>query len=148
MIDKGLINNNILINIKHSWISKRKALKSQEANRQNTWAQIKHTKTQLFNTLKEKCSVLPVIKESHIITRVKQHSILNVSNIYFLKYFFKVFIELVTILLLFYLLVFWPRGMWDLSSPTRDWPRTPCPALEGKVLTTGPRGKSPNIFLN
>ena len=33
---------------------------------------------------------------------------------------FKVFIEFVTIFLLFYVLVFWPRGMWDLSSPTRD----------------------------
>ena len=33
---------------------------------------------------------------------------------------FKVFIELVTIVLLFYGLGFWLRGMWDLSSPTRD----------------------------
>ena len=33
---------------------------------------------------------------------------------------FKVFTEFVTILLLFYVLVFWPRGTWDLSSPTRD----------------------------
>ena len=39
---------------------------------------------------------------------------------------FKVFIEFVTILLLFYVLVFWSRGMWDLSSPTRDWIGTPC----------------------
>ena len=39
---------------------------------------------------------------------------------------FKVFIEFVTILLLFYVLVLWPRGMWDLSSLTRDWTRTPC----------------------
>ena len=39
---------------------------------------------------------------------------------------FKVFIEFVTILLLFYVLVFWPRGMWDLSSPTRDQTHTPC----------------------
>ena len=28
-----------------------------------------------------------------------------------------VFIEFVTILLLFYVLVFWPGGMWDLSFP-------------------------------
>ena len=27
---------------------------------------------------------------------------------------------------LFYVLVFWPRGRWDLSSPTRDGTRTPC----------------------
>ena len=38
---------------------------------------------------------------------------------------FKVFIEFVTILLLFHVLVFWPRGMWDLSSLTRDWTCTP-----------------------
>lgn len=31
--------------------------------------------------------------------------------------------ELVTILLLFY--IFWPPGMWDLSSPTRDRTHTP-----------------------
>ena len=30
---------------------------------------------------------------------------------------FKVFIEFVTILLLRYVLVFWPEGMWDLSPP-------------------------------
>ena len=46
---------------------------------------------------------------------------------------FKVFIEFVTILFLFYALFvcmcffvclfvcFWPRGMWDLSFPTMDW---------------------------
>ena len=34
--------------------------------------------------------------------------------------FFKVFIEFVTILLLFYVLGFGPRGMWDLSSLMRD----------------------------
>ena len=39
---------------------------------------------------------------------------------------FNVFIEFVTLLLLFYVLVFWPRGMWDLSSPTRNRTRTPC----------------------
>ena len=53
---------------------------------------------------------------------------------------FKVFIEFVTILLLFCVLVFWLGGMWDLSSPTRD--QTIPPALEGEILTTGPPGKS------
>ena len=57
---------------------------------------------------------------------------------------FKVFIEFVTILLLFYVLGFWPRGMWDLSFPTRDG--TAPPALEGDVLTTGPPGKSSQNF--
>ena len=32
----------------------------------------------------------------------------------------KVFVEFVTILLLFYILVFWLQGTWDLSFPTRD----------------------------
>ena len=32
----------------------------------------------------------------------------------------KVFIEFITISFLFSFLVFWPQGMWDLSSPTRD----------------------------
>ena len=41
--------------------------------------------------------------------------------------FFKAFIEFVTILLLlFYVLVFWSRGIWDLSFPTRDRTCTPC----------------------
>ena len=39
---------------------------------------------------------------------------------------FKAFIEFVTILLLLYVLVFWPRGMWDLSSPSRGRTLTPC----------------------
>ena len=38
----------------------------------------------------------------------------------------KVFIEFVTVLLLFYVLVFWLRGMWNLSSLTRDRTHTPC----------------------
>ena len=38
----------------------------------------------------------------------------------------KVFIEFTTTLLLFSILVFWPRGMWDLSSPTTNQTHTPC----------------------
>ena len=38
----------------------------------------------------------------------------------------KVFIEFVTLLLLFYALVFWPRGMWGLGSLTRDRTHNPC----------------------
>ena len=53
------------------------------------------------------------------------------NNLFFLKIFlmwtiFKVFIEFVKISLLFYVLFFWLRGMWDLSSPTWDWTCTPC----------------------
>ena len=36
---------------------------------------------------------------------------------------FKVFIKFVTILLLSYVLVFWPRSMWDVSSSTRVEPK-------------------------
>ena len=42
-------------------------------------------------------------------------------KIFFMAHFLnKVFIEFVTTLLLFYVLVFWLGGMWDLSSQTRD----------------------------
>ena len=49
-----------------------------------------------------------------------------VVNLFTYYYFFKVFIEFVTMLLLFYVSVFWPQGMWDLSSLTRDRTCTPC----------------------
>ena len=39
---------------------------------------------------------------------------------------FKVFFEFVTILIQFYVLFFWRRGMWDLNAPTRDQTQTPC----------------------
>ena len=61
--------------------------------------------------------------------------------IYFLMWtIFKVFIEFVTILLLFYALFFWPQGCrslapwWGIESTSS--------ALEGEVLTTGLLGKS------
>ena len=41
-------------------------------------------------------------------------------------FFKKSLLTSVTILLLFYVLVFWPWGMWDLSSQTRDWTCTLC----------------------
>ena len=58
-----------------------------------------------------------------------------------LGHFLKVFIEFVAILLLFYVLVFWLWGMWDLRSLTKEPILTP--SLEDEVLTTGPPGKSP-----
>ena len=39
---------------------------------------------------------------------------------------FKVFIEFATVLLLFYVLVFWWQSMWNLRSLTRDQTYTPC----------------------
>ena len=52
--------------------------------------------------------------------------LLNFFKKFFLCGPFLVFIEFVTILLLVYVLVFWPLGMWDLSTPTRDQIWTPC----------------------
>ena len=50
----------------------------------------------------------------------------------------KVFTEFVTVLLLFYVLVSWPRGMWNLSFPTNlSFPytgRSPWMPLGGIVL--------------
>ena len=53
--------------------------------------------------------------------------------LFFLKTWtiFKVYAEFITTLLLFYALVFWPGGVWDLSSLARN--RTRAPSLEGKV---------------
>ena len=67
----------------------------------------------------------------------------------FLKIFlmwtiFRVFIEFVTILLLFYVLVFWPRSMWVLSSPTRD--RTSIPCIGRQSLNHWTARKVPVIF--
>ena len=64
---------------------------------------------------------------------------------FLLRFFFmwtilKVFIEFVTILLLFYVLIFWPRGMWDLRSLTRDQTYTPC--IGRQSLNPRPPGKS------
>ena len=53
------------------------------------------------------------------------HYFINFFKIFFMWTIFKVFIEFVTILLWFYVLVFWLQVMRDLSSPTRDWTHTP-----------------------
>ena len=39
---------------------------------------------------------------------------------------FKVIIEFVTVLLLFYVFVFWLQGVWDLSFLIRDQTHIPC----------------------
>ena len=63
-----------------------------------------------------------------------------VFKIFFLyRPFFKVFMEFVTILLLFY--VSWGHQACRILAPWLGIEPTP-PALEGKVLTTGPPGKS------
>ena len=53
---------------------------------------------------------------------------------------FKVLIEFVTMLFLFYVLVCWLQGTWHLSSLTRVQICTH--AMESRILTPGPPGKS------
>ena len=50
-------------------------------------------------------------------------------------HFLKVFMELVTISLLFYVLLFWPKA-WGILAPQPGIKLTP-PVLEGQVLTAG-----------
>ena len=58
---------------------------------------------------------------------------------------FKVFIEFVTILLLFYVLVFFGHKACGIPAPCAGLKPT-LPALEGEILTTGTPGKSLNNF--
>ena len=48
------------------------------------------------------------------------------THIFLDRIIFKVFIEPVTILILFYVLLFWPQGIWGLSSTTRNQTHTSC----------------------
>ena len=72
---------------------------------------------------------------------------------FFLSFFFfltwtifKVFIEFLTILLLFYVLVYGPEACGILTPQPRI--ELSFPALEGRVLTTGPPGKSLYLSLS
>ena len=49
---------------------------------------------------------------------------------------FKVSTEFIAVLLLFYVLVFWPQNMWDLSSSTRDQIHTLCTGRQSQPCTT------------
>lgn len=52
---------------------------------------------------------------------------------------FKVFISLFQYYFAYcFVLVLWPQGLWDLSSPIRDQAHTP--ELEGEVLIIGLQG--------
>ena len=64
-------------------------------------------------------------------------------------YFFN-FIEFVTILLLFYVLFFWPRGMWDLKLPDQKSNLHPLhwqAKSIGPVQFPGPSGNSLSLSL-
>ena len=60
---------------------------------------------------------------------------------------YHVFIEFVTILLLFcfLFLIFWPQSMWDLSSPTRDQIHTCC--IGRRCLNHGTVREVPRVLL-
>jgi len=44
---------------------------------------------------------------------VYRKAFLNKKKFFVMYTFVKVFIEFITLLLLFYVLVFWPQGMWE-----------------------------------
>ena len=61
--------------------------------------------------------------------------------------FLKPLIESVTILFLFYVLLFWPRGVWDLGSLTGDQTRNPCIGRRS-LSPTGPSGSPRPLLLD
>ena len=67
--------------------------------------------------------------------------LLRLDNLFFclMLTIFKVFTEFVTILFLFYVLIFWLWGMWDLTAQPGIVPKPS--ALEGEVLIIAPPGK-------
>ena len=66
---------------------------------------------------------------------------LHTTRLFFMLTIFKLFTELVTILLLFYVLFYFVPELCGILVPRPGIESSP-PALEGKVLTTGPPGKS------
>ena len=72
-------------------------------------------------------SVQSIAGNYHLLNKIAPNVEFFFKDFFFLMWtIFKVFIEFATMLLLFYILVLWLWGMWDLSSPTRDRTRTPC----------------------
>ena len=65
----------------------------------------------------EDCSWSKVNKASLLLMEEREK---KVCLFFKMRTILKVFIDFVTALLLFYVLIFGPRGMWDLSSSTRD----------------------------
>ena len=68
------------------------------------------------------------------------------KKIFFEWTIFKVIIELFQYYFcsVFYFVLFWPQGIWNLSP--RPEVKPALTALEGKILTTGARGKHLNCF--
>ena len=82
-----------------------------------------------METNKGKGSCLSSHSLQSAVSRFKPASLNSIALALFFFFYngdnFKVFIEFVTILFLFYVLVFWPQGMWDLCSLMRDRSGTP-----------------------
>ena len=87
------------------------------------------------------CSPEPGCPVTWLVLNSRKHSLAaglftyqHQKSLFFFKIFkmwtiFKIFTEFVTILLLLLFLcvfVFWPRGVWDPNSLTRDWTCTSC----------------------
>ena len=77
----------------------------------------------LFNSIKVLWLLLGAV---HKMFQVGGTTADSCFSFLFMCTIFKVLIEFDTILLLFYVLVSWPWGMWDLSCTTRDWTHTHC----------------------
>ena len=83
---------------------------------------------------------------------VNSHMIPIFFKAYFLcRSFFLVLIEFVTILLMFYVLVFWSQDVCDLSYRTRSWTYLSLeegqPAMEDEILTTGSPGSPSHMIM-
>ena len=68
------------------------------------------------------CKLCDII-QTCFVKKKKKHNSLFISifkNIFLMWTIFKVLINLVTILLQFYVLIFWLQGMWDLIFLTKD----------------------------
>ena len=62
----------------------------------------------------------------YIYIYIYTHIYICVCLCVYTKGFKKILYWIFTLSFLFYFLVFWLQGTWDLSSLTRDWTRTPC----------------------
>ena len=107
------------------------------------WGLSNHTsRCQPFPSLNFYSTTTSTTKLLHLIFVTVFQFLVFFLKIVFLRWtIFKVFSEFVTILFLFYVLVFGGQGTWDPSSQSGLEPTLP--SLEGEVLTTGLPGKSP-----
>ena len=94
--------------------------------------------------------IVPIINSFPPIINAWQHDSTCFFFTVLLWTIFKVFIKSVTVLILFFqVLAFWPRGMWDLISPTRDQTHTSCTGRQSlNHWTTREVPRAPTCFLH